>query len=270
MKDSAIKKNQNTKCQLILSYLGEYLGREALHLPRVTLSEWFKGKSASHWDCTIEDLMARIEIKLRADNHTLEIGCRQFSYQQEELRFPFDNGFYLIFFYRNRKPTGRRKSLVARNGTSVIALSRFVAKNITQAYLIDARLIHGIWKNEGEHPWRKSALSEDHNVVRVKRKVLQEIADDLPGHLLKLGIPAYELPQWLPPGAKRSRRRIVQMSMEECWEPKKPKRPAWMPPEKPRAPYEWKLSFPLFILTDNGFKRRFLKRFNGTVKEIVK
>ena len=205
--------------------------------------QWFKEKGTHHWDFMDEHLRAHFEVKIGSGNHTLSLFCDQLVAQKRELVFPWEDGFLLYLGYRNRKTTGRRKNLLNHVGKSWDTLSEFLGRNVNVAYLVDMNLIHRIWKRDGEYPW-KNDLFSTRDVVRLRRKDLKGVTNDMREGLKKLDLQPEEISQWLPPNAKRSRPRIIETTFEGQ-----------------------AISFPLFILAPNGFKNRFLRRLNGTVKQ---
>jgi hypothetical protein len=210
----------------------------------MTMAQWYREKGSQHWDFVDEFLRAHFEIKIGSDNHTLRLFCDQLVAQKQELVFPVEDGYLFFFVYRNRNTTGRRKkSLLGHAGRSWSTLSKFLGRSVSAAYLVDMRLVHSIWDRDGSYPWRNDLFS-DRDVVRLCRTELKDVATDMRQGLANLGFSPEELSQWLPPNAKRSRPRIIETTF-----------------------LDQRVSFPLFIITPNGFKNRVLHRLNGTVKK---
>jgi hypothetical protein len=209
----------------------------------MTMAQWYREKGSHHWDFIDEHLRARFEVKIWSDNHTIYLRCHQLLAQKKEMVFPYEDGFLFFFSYRNRRTTGgRKKSLLGQFGKSWSALSRFLSRNVNAGYLVDMRLIHRIWERNGAHHWKKDLFNE-HDEVRLPRRDLKQITHDMRGELKKLGFSREEIPQWLPPNENRSLPRIIETVFNGR-----------------------RVSFPLFVIAPNGFKKRFFRRLNGTVK----
>src|SRR5581483_7190952 len=209
----------------------------------VTPDRWFDEKGRSHYDIDDEVLNAYVEVKGAANTDQLKLFESQLDAQLEELGFPVDDGFLWIFGYRNRSKSGGRDRLLKRkSGKSWKGLSAFLAENTHTAYVIDVRLLAMLRHQNGIRSYGRDKFNP-RNVVQLNRTALKQLAQDARKGLTGLGVAANDLPRWLPPRAKRSRPRTIKTEFEG--------RP---------------VSFQLTLLTQNGFKTRFLRRLNGTVQ----
>jgi len=229
-----------------LAYFFERLARHLLHLEPISPDRWFSERGSHHYDIDADALNAYVEVKGSGNSDQLKLFTDQLDFQLGELGFPVNDGFIWIFSYRNRdsrKAVGGQKRLLKyKSGKSWKSFSAFLAEHINVAYIIDVRLLDLLRKQNGLSSYTRDAFNLRH-VIRLNRTNLKDLAENARENLLKLGVSHDDLSQWLPPNAKRFRPRTVETTFDG------------------RA-----ISFQLIILTPNGFKNRFLRRLNGTVK----
>ena len=229
--------------QLYLSYWYENLSRHLLHMKPLSPGKWFDEKGSRHYDLDDDALNAYVEVKGAANTDQLKLFTDQLDAQLGELGFPVDDGFIWIFGYRNRSNHGDRDRLLKRSsGKSWETLSAFLAENTNVAYVIDIRLLDLLRQRNGVRPYDRDKFNPRH-VIHLNRTVLKELAENARMGLEKLGVPPHDLSRWLPPRAKRFRPRIIETDFDG--------RP---------------VSFQLVLLVRNGFKTRFLRQLNGTVR----
>ena len=229
--------------QLYLSYWYERLSRHLLHMKPIPPEKWFEEKGRNHYDIDADALNAYIEVKAAANTDQLKLFDSQLDAQLAELGFPVDDGFVWIFGYRNRGNTGDRERLLKRvGGKSWETLSVFLAENTNVAYFLDIRLLDLLRKRNGTYSYTRDKFNT-RAVVTLNRTGLKDLAEDARRGLGEIGISSDDLPRWLPPNAKRFRTRTIETEFDGR-----------------------SVSFQLVLLTPNGFKNRFLRQLNGTVK----
>ena len=241
MENFAIFKDEDR--QLYLSYWFERLSRHLLHMPPVSSDQWFHEKGMCHFDIDDEHLDAYVEVKGAANTDQLKLFADQLDDQIGELGFPVDDGYVWIFGYQNRESVGDRGRLLKHNsGKSWETLSAFLASHTNVAYVIDVRLLDLFRKRYGVRLYARDRFNP-RNVVNINRTDLRNFAEDARNALLEIGVPPEDMPRWLPPRARRFVPRMVETEFDGNH-----------------------VSFELVLLVPNGFKRRFLRWLNGTVK----
>jgi hypothetical protein len=215
-------------------------------MPLIPPKQWFDEKGTQHYDLDVPGLQAFVEVKGASNNDQLKLFDDQLDSQLGELGFPVEDGFVWIFSYRNREnhqgKRRRSRCLKRDSGKSWDSLSEFLARNISFAYLIDVRLLSLLRGQNGIQPYARDRFNL-RCIVRLNRTRLKELAQNAREGLQALGVAQGLLPRWLPPKAKRFLPRTIDTNFDGR-----------------------KISFTLTILTQNGFKNRFLRRLNGTVK----
>ncbi len=231
-----------------LAYLYDRLARHLLHEPLIAPQTWMDGKATTHFDMEDDHLQAYVEVKGASNTDQLKLFESQLDSQLEELGFPYDDAFILIFNYRNCEhhmngPFAERRRLLKRmSGKSLETLWAFLAKNTTKAYLIDIHLLDLLRKKYGTRAYARDS-SNVRNAIRINRRTLDLLSKDTRTALVDLGLPKEDIPHWLPPRAHRTLPRTVETVLDDC-----------------------AINFQLIPLLPNGDKVRFLKRLNGTVK----
>jgi hypothetical protein len=229
--------------QLYLSYWFEGLSWHLLRKAPVSSDQWFGEKGSHHFDIDDENLNAYVEVKGAANTDQLKLFSDQLDDQISELGFPVDDGFVWIFGYRNRDAGDRGRLLKHNSGKSWETLSAFLAKHTNTAYVIDVHLLDLLRKRNGIRPYLRDRFNP-RNVVNINRTDFRNFAEDARNALLEIGVPPEDMPRWLPPRARRFVPRMVETEFDGNH-----------------------VSFELVLLVPNGFKRRFLRRLNGTVKK---
>lgn len=241
MEDFPICSDENRT--LYLSYWFERLSRHLLHLKPIPPDQWVLQKCLHHYDIDADALNAYIEIKGAANTDQLKLFTDQLDLQLGELGWPVDDGFVWVFGYRNRERSGIRQRLLKRgSGTSWETLSAFLAENTHVAYILDVRLLDLFRRQNGTSRYTRNIFNIRH-VVHLNRTDLKNLAENARKGLAELGMPPESIPRWLPPNAKRLLPRTIETNFDG--------RP---------------VSFQLYLLTPNGFKNRFLRQLNATVK----
>lgn len=93
------------------------------------------------------DLDAQIEVKGCGNHNTPKIYYEQLESEIAQMGFPFNNLWYVIFFYRNRW-RDKSRSLSKETPTRK-ALDAFLSENTMAAFAIDAKVLVAIRKING-------------------------------------------------------------------------------------------------------------------------
>lgn len=246
MEDFPIYKDEDRLTSL--AYYYEQLARYLLHSPQLSFQEWLNTRGLRHYD--IEDYAtAYIEVKGANNTDQLDLFEDQLDFQLKELGFPIDQGLVWIFSYINREgrkenSNGNRSRLLKEgSGQSLHELAQFLAKQTNVAYVVDIRLLHLLRIANGTRLYDRDKF-HDRQAININRSTLKNLAHDARSTLLQLGMPAEELPSWLPPKAQRLRPRYINA----CFDGNE-------------------INFELFPILANGPKRQFLRQLNGTVRK---
>lgn len=230
--------------QYFVAYWFENLARHLLVAKRLSPEEWLK--SSGHFDIDHEELRTYIEIKASSNMDQLKLFESQLDAQMEELGFPVDDGFVLIFSYINREGrngVNNRKRLLSNGPRTHAELSEFLAKQTNIAYAIDVRLLKRLRDVNGTVKYSRDK-SRERQLISTNRTGLKYLAKNTRDTLTNLGLSS-EISRWLPPKAKSIPARIVETEIDD--QPVK---------------------FKLYILLPNGLKVRLLRQLNGVVKKI--
>jgi hypothetical protein len=228
-----------------VGYIFEQLARHCLRLPALSWNEWESERGRHpHFDIDDERLNAYFDVKGANNHNQLKLFSDQLTAQLEGLELPADVAFLWIFSYRGCKREHGKvvRTLKHASGESLEELSTFLARNVLDVYLVSLRLADLIRKKNGTHPYVRD-MFRDRCTLCVNRTELKEISRDARNALERFGV--MDVPRWLPPRANRLRTRIVETVFDGN-----------------------PISFRLYLLVPNGFKNRFLRRLNGTVKRI--
>lgn len=131
--------------------------------------------------------------------------------------------------------------MLKRNGKTPEEVSSFLFSNINVAYAIDIELLDAIRNRNGTRKYTRDKMRDRH-IISVNRTQLRNIADTARESISNLGFEE-EIGRWLPPNARRSVSRIVEVQMDDK-----------------------NIQFELILLLRNGLKCRLLKQMNGAVK----
>ncbi len=224
-----------------LAWRYDDLARHLLHAKPVSFNQWMVERSRSHFDIYENCLSAAVEVKAHSNMDQFKLFESQINSQQEELGFPFDHGFNLMFDYRNcKRVDGKMVRMFDNEVKTEGNVIEFLADNTLCAYAVSTNLLSAFLSCNGTKTYKRE---EGHSRQRLilNREDLKDFALNVRSGLSRVGMES-ELSRWLPHNATSIPTRRVQTEF-----------------------HGHRVCFDLYPLLPQRLRKDFLNQLNGAV-----